>query len=164
MGKRWTTARERPGMRRYPEPGEGTLRPSRRKAWVTREGRTRSPRQPFICTPGAGMVRCPGVTAPPHGSSFHHPAPALPQELKALTCWDMSPASRGEGRTRARVEPPWHCAGHGTDEGSSAPRGLLLLPEEGAQAVCCVGAPTHPPRVLREPPRCPAFLGATDLR
>ena len=105
-GEMLDCSKETPGMRQYPEPDEGMLRPGRRKAWASGEGRTRSPWRPFTCTPGAGIVRRPWVTAPPHRNSFHHLAPVFPQELKTSTCWDVPAASRGEGKTRAGVEPP----------------------------------------------------------
>lgn len=135
-------------MRRDPEPAKGMLRPGRRKAWVSREGRTRSPWRPFACTPGAGIVRRSRVTAPPWRNVFHHLAPVFPQELKTSTCWDVSTASRGEGKTRAGVEtpaplPPQHFTGHGTHRGSSAPCWFLVLLEEGAQAAWVLHC-THP--------------------
>lgn len=158
-----------PGMRWYPEPDRGTPRPGSRKAWVSGEGRTRSPWRLFAFTPGTGIVRRPRVMAPPRRNSFHHLAPVFPQELRTSTCWDVSAASRGEGKTRAGVEPPaplplQYFTGYGTDEGSLSLCWLLVLLEVGARAVCCLGAPLHPPQVLQELPQCPAFPRATDLR
>lgn len=161
-------SKEMPRMRWYPEPDEGMLRPGRRKAQASREGRTHSPWRPFTSTPGAGIVRCPWVTAPPCRNSFHHLSPVFPQELKTSTCWDMYAASRGEGKTRAGVEPPaplppQYFTGYGTKKSSLSPCWLLVLLEEVTQAVCSVGSPLRSPQVLQELPRCPAFPGATDL-
>lgn len=154
-------SKETPGMRWYPEPDEGTLRPSRRKARVSGEGRTRSPWQPFTCTPGAGIVHHPRVTAPPRRNSFHHLAPVFPQELKTSTCWDVPEASRGEGKTRAGVEPPAplppRCfTGHSTHEGSSSPCWLVVLLEEGALRGCSPEPTLDPARAapVSSPPRC----------
>lgn len=131
-------------MRWCPEAVEGMLRPGRRKAWESGEGRACS-----SWLPGAGIVPCPRVTAPPRRSSFHHPASVFPQELNPSTCWDVPTASRGEGRTRAGVEPPaplpLQCfTGHGTSERSWSPRWLLVLLEQGTEAAHKVPVTLHP--------------------
>lgn len=148
-------------MRWYPEPDEGMLRPGRRKARLSGEGRTRSPWQPFTCTPGAGIVHRPRVTAPPRRNSFHHLAPVFPQELKTSTCWDVPEASRGEGKTRAGVEPPARLpprcfTGHSTHQGSSSPCRLFVLLEEGALHGCSPEPTPGPGRAapVSSPPRC----------
>lgn len=125
--------------------------------------------QPFTCTSGAGNVHHPQVTVLPCRNSFHHLAPVFPQELKTLTCWDMSAASRevkGRPGWGGDTHSPCHC---------SIPQGMVLVraPQPHAACLCCwrrlhrLCTPWVLPCtcwVLWELPWCLTFPGAPLVR